>query len=68
MTTSLTLDINELRKISDLPTELALRQAATFLARPVKDPDFLESWVLPLLEEVGDGEQRKEVFLADNRR
>ena len=68
MTTSLTLDTNELRKISDLSTGLALRQAATFLARLVKDPDFLESWVLPLLEEAGDGEQRKEVFLADNRR
>jgi len=30
-TTSLTLDTNQLRKISALPTELALRRAATFL-------------------------------------
>ena len=31
MTTSLTLDTNELRKISELPTEPALQHAATFL-------------------------------------
>ena len=47
---------NKLRKISELPTEPALRQAATFLARLVKDPDFLESRVLPLLEEGRSGE------------
>ena len=51
MTTLLTPDTNQLRKIADLPTELALRQAATFLAHLVKDPDFLESLILPLLVE-----------------
>ena len=41
----------QLEKISELPTELALRQAASFLTHLVKDPDFLESLILPLLEE-----------------
>jgi predicted metal-dependent enzyme (double-stranded beta helix superfamily) len=51
MTTSLALDTNELQKLSELPTELALRQAAAFLARLVKDPDFVDSCILPFLEE-----------------
>jgi predicted metal-dependent enzyme (double-stranded beta helix superfamily) len=51
MTTALTHETNQLRKISGLPTELALRQAATFLAHLVKDPDFLDSRILPFLEE-----------------
>jgi len=42
---------NQLRKISELPTELALQQAATLLSHLVKDPDFVESLILPLLEE-----------------
>jgi predicted metal-dependent enzyme (double-stranded beta helix superfamily) len=42
---------NQLEKISERPTELALRQAASFLTHLVKDPDFLESLILPLLEE-----------------
>ena len=42
---------NQLRKLSELPTELALRQGASFLADLVKDPDFLELLVVPLLEE-----------------
>jgi hypothetical protein len=50
-TTSLTPDTNELRRFSGLPTELALPHAAPFLARLVKDPDFVESEILPLLEE-----------------
>jgi predicted metal-dependent enzyme (double-stranded beta helix superfamily) len=50
-TTSLTLDTNQLRKISALPTELALRRAATFLSYLVKDPDFGDSRILPFLEE-----------------
>ena len=41
---------DQLEKISELPTELALRQAASFLTHLVKDPDFLESLILPLLE------------------
>jgi predicted metal-dependent enzyme (double-stranded beta helix superfamily) len=56
LTTSLTLDTNELHKISDLPAQLALRQAARFLAHVVKDPDLLEPRVLPLLEEARNGE------------
>jgi predicted metal-dependent enzyme (double-stranded beta helix superfamily) len=57
MASSPTLDTNELQKISELPTELALRQAVLFLADLVRDPAFLESQVLPLLEEVRDGEE-----------
>ena len=45
---------NQLRKISELPTELALQQAASFLAHLVKDPDFLESLIQPQLEEARD--------------
>ena len=54
MTTSLTPDTDQLRKISGLPTELALQQAASFLAHLVKDPDFLESLIQPQLEEARD--------------
>jgi predicted metal-dependent enzyme (double-stranded beta helix superfamily) len=51
MTTSLTPDTNQLRKISGLPTGLALPKAATFLPCLVKDPDFVNSRILPFLEE-----------------
>lgn len=51
MTTSLAHETNELRKISELPTESALRRAATFLADMVKDPAFFEAEILPLLQE-----------------
>ena len=51
MTTTITLDTNELRRISELPTETALQRAAPFLARLVKDPDFVEAQILPLIEE-----------------
>jgi predicted metal-dependent enzyme (double-stranded beta helix superfamily) len=54
MTTLLTPHTNELRKISELPTQPALRRAAPFLARLVKDPDFLEAEILPLLREAKD--------------
>jgi hypothetical protein len=50
-TASLALDTNELRKLSSLPTELAVRRAALFLAHLVKDPAFFEAEMLPLLEE-----------------
>ena len=49
-TTSFALDMSELEKLSELPTELALQQAAPFLAHLVKDPTFLEAEILPLLE------------------
>jgi predicted metal-dependent enzyme (double-stranded beta helix superfamily) len=39
-----------------LPPELALREAIPVLSRLVKDPDFLDSHVLPLLEEAGRAE------------
>ncbi len=42
---------NQLQKISGLPTELALRQAASFLAHLVKDPHFVDSLMHPLLKE-----------------
>ena len=51
MTTSLTPDINELRKISELPTEPALRQAVIFLTRLVNNPGFVDSEILPSLQE-----------------
>jgi predicted metal-dependent enzyme (double-stranded beta helix superfamily) len=51
MTTSLTPDTNQLQKISGHPTELALPKAATFLFYLVKDPDFVNSRILPFLEE-----------------
>ena len=50
-TTSVALDTNELQKLSELPTELALQQAALFLAHLVKDPTFLETEILPLLDD-----------------
>ena len=51
MTTLLALDTNELQKLSELPTVLALQQAAPFLAHLVKDPTFLETEILTLLDE-----------------
>lgn len=51
MKTKFTPDQEELRKISQLPTEPALRQAAAFLADLVKDPAFIESLAFPLIEE-----------------
>jgi predicted metal-dependent enzyme (double-stranded beta helix superfamily) len=36
-----------------VPPKLALREAVPVLSRLVRDPDFLESHVLPLLEEAG---------------
>jgi predicted metal-dependent enzyme (double-stranded beta helix superfamily) len=50
-TASLTLDTNELRKLSGLPTEPALQRAARFLGHLVREPAFLETDILPLLEE-----------------
>jgi predicted metal-dependent enzyme (double-stranded beta helix superfamily) len=48
---SLALDTSGLQKLSELPTEPALREAASFLARLVREPRFLETEILPLLEE-----------------
>jgi predicted metal-dependent enzyme (double-stranded beta helix superfamily) len=52
MTTTLFLpDTDELEKLSNLPTQLALQRAAPFLAHLVRDPVFLVPYVLPLLQE-----------------
>jgi predicted metal-dependent enzyme (double-stranded beta helix superfamily) len=45
------LDTNELEKLSNLPTELALQGAAPLLAHLVRDPAFLDAHVLHLLQE-----------------
>jgi predicted metal-dependent enzyme (double-stranded beta helix superfamily) len=50
-TTSLAVYTNELQRLSALPTELALRQAAPFLANLVKDPALVAFEILPLLPE-----------------
>jgi len=55
--TTTLLDTNELRRLSELPTEPALRRAASFLAHLVKDPAFLEAEILPLLEEARGTEE-----------
>lgn len=44
-------DMNDLQKLSELPTELALQRAAPYLAHLVEDPTFLEAEIRPLLEE-----------------
>ena len=43
------VDMNQLRRLSDLPTEPALEQAAPFLVRLVEDPTFIEGEIRPLL-------------------
>jgi predicted metal-dependent enzyme (double-stranded beta helix superfamily) len=49
--TLLAVDTNNLQKLCELPTELALQCAAPFLNHLVKDPTFLEAEIRPLLEE-----------------
>jgi predicted metal-dependent enzyme (double-stranded beta helix superfamily) len=49
--TSVALDTDQLRRLSALPTDLAVQRAATFLAHLVKDPIFMEAEIIPLLEE-----------------
>src|SRR5919107_457240 len=50
------VDQNVLRGIFELPTELALQQAAPFLVRLVKDPIFFEGEIRPHLEEARGAE------------
>jgi predicted metal-dependent enzyme (double-stranded beta helix superfamily) len=57
MTTTLGTDANELQALCALPTVRALPQAATFLADLVQDHSFLESHVLPFLEEAQSAEE-----------
>ena len=56
VTTPLAPYEDELRRISGLPTEPALRRAASLLARLVGDRAFLRSLIPPLLEEARYGE------------
>ncbi len=57
MTTILSApDTSELQRFSDFTPELALREAAAFLSHLVKDPAFLDTCVLPLLEEARGAE------------
>jgi predicted metal-dependent enzyme (double-stranded beta helix superfamily) len=46
-------DTSKLEKLSNLPAELALQKAVPFLAHLVRDPAFLDEYVLPLLKEAG---------------
>jgi predicted metal-dependent enzyme (double-stranded beta helix superfamily) len=48
------VDMNQLRRLSDLPTEPALEQAAPFLVHLVNDPAFFEGKIRPLLDEARD--------------
>jgi predicted metal-dependent enzyme (double-stranded beta helix superfamily) len=57
MTKTLGPDANELQTLCALPTVQALPQAATFLADLVQDHSFLESHVLPFLEEAQSAEE-----------
>jgi hypothetical protein len=50
------VDTNHLRSISELPTELALQQAAPYLVGLVKDPTFFDGGIRPLLEEARGAE------------
>ena len=61
MMTLPTLHADELRKLSELPTGLALRRAAAFLADLVRDPGYVESQILPL---IGEGRGRQNWYVA----
>ena len=50
------VDTNVLRSLSELPTELALQQAAPFLVRLVNDPIFFDGEIRPLIEEARGAE------------
>jgi predicted metal-dependent enzyme (double-stranded beta helix superfamily) len=52
----LAVDTNYLRRLSELPTELALQQAVPFLVRLVNDPEFFEGEIRPVLEEARGAE------------
>jgi predicted metal-dependent enzyme (double-stranded beta helix superfamily) len=53
-TRALPVDTNQLQRLSELPTEPALEQAAPFLVHLVKDPGFFQGEIRPLLEEARD--------------
>ena len=57
MTTVLSApDTSKLHRLSDLTPELALREAASFLAHLVGDPAFLDTYILPLLEDAREAQ------------
>ncbi|HEX6711412.1 MAG TPA: cysteine dioxygenase family protein [Rubrobacter sp.] len=49
-------DTSELRRLTDLTPELALREAAPLLARLARNPVFLKMHILPLLAEARGAE------------
>jgi predicted metal-dependent enzyme (double-stranded beta helix superfamily) len=51
MMTLQAVDKDDLQELSELPTELALQEAAPFLAHLVEDPSFLDAEIHTLLEE-----------------
>ena len=61
MRTALAPDTDELRKISELPVEMALRRAASFLEELADDPGFVDAEILPILEEA---QAAKEWYVA----
>jgi predicted metal-dependent enzyme (double-stranded beta helix superfamily) len=61
----MTFTLNSLNP-NALPPELALREAVPFLSRLVRDPGFLDSHVLPLLEETGRAEDWYVAFRRDD--
>jgi predicted metal-dependent enzyme (double-stranded beta helix superfamily) len=60
-----TFDPVALERLSDLPTEEAVCKAATWLAQLIADDDFLESHVLPLLDQQDGHEEVSVAALAD---
>jgi predicted metal-dependent enzyme (double-stranded beta helix superfamily) len=68
MTTTLPAqDTTKLEKLSSLPTELALQKAAQFLAHLVRDPAFLDAYVLPLLQEARTTEDWSVAYRCDGQ-
>jgi ABC-2 type transport system ATP-binding protein len=57
MVTALAPYTGRLRRLSELPTQWALPQAAHLLSRLTQDPDFIQREVLPLLGEASDAEE-----------
>jgi predicted metal-dependent enzyme (double-stranded beta helix superfamily) len=51
------LDTSGLEGVADLALEVAPSEAVTLLGRLATSPAFLDSYVLPLLQEAGGGEQ-----------
>jgi predicted metal-dependent enzyme (double-stranded beta helix superfamily) len=68
MTTTLpAADTRELERLSNLPTELALQEAAALLAHLVRDPAFLDAYVLPLLQEARTTEDWSVAYRCDGQ-